>query len=223
MSSFKAQGNASGTGEVTLQTPNTNTNRSISLPDASTTLVGTDTTDTLTNKTLTSPTLNSPTIGGTPVLNASLTVSGTAQASTSGTSIDFTGIPSWAKKITVSFKAVSTNGTSQLIVQIGSGSFATTGYFGSVSDNGGADSLSNGFNIQKTGNATYQFYGHCVITLLGSNTYIASSVLASNNPTFSVSVGGGGIDLAGALDRVRVTTTGGVNTFDNGSINIIYE
>ena len=52
MSSFKAQGNASGTGEVTLETPNTNTNQTITLPDATTTLVGTDATQTLTNKTL---------------------------------------------------------------------------------------------------------------------------------------------------------------------------
>lgn len=63
MSTFKAQGNASGTGEVTLETPNTNTNRTISLPDATTTLVGTNTTDTLTNKTLTTPTITTPTIG----------------------------------------------------------------------------------------------------------------------------------------------------------------
>ena len=49
-------------------------------------------------------------------------VSGTAVASTSGTSIDFTGIPSWVKRITVMFNGVSTSGTSFKQIQIGSGS-----------------------------------------------------------------------------------------------------
>ena len=55
-------------------------------------------------------------------------VSGTAVASTSGTSIDFTGIPSWVKRITVMLNGVSTSGTSIVQVQIGSGSPTTSGY-----------------------------------------------------------------------------------------------
>ena len=55
-------------------------------------------------------------------------VSGTAQNSTSGTAIDFTGIPSWVKRITVMFNGVSTNGTSNLLLQIGAGSVTTSGY-----------------------------------------------------------------------------------------------
>ena len=35
--------------------------------------------------------------------------------------------------------------------------------------------------------------------------------------------GGGGISLAAALTAVRVTTVNGTDTFDLGSINIIYE
>lgn len=57
MSSVKLQGNASGTGSITLASPNTNNDRTISLPDATTTMVGTDATQTLTNKTLTTPTI----------------------------------------------------------------------------------------------------------------------------------------------------------------------
>ena len=61
-------------------------------------------------------------------------VSGTSVASTSGTSIDFTSIPSWVKRITVMFDGVSTNGTSNLQVQIGdSGGIENTGYTAAAS------------------------------------------------------------------------------------------
>lgn len=53
---------------------------------------------------------------------------GTSQASTSGTAIDFTGIPSWVKRITVMFSGVSTNGTSVPQIQVGAGSVTTSGY-----------------------------------------------------------------------------------------------
>jgi len=74
---------------------------------------------TLTSPTIASPTISAPvlsgsatgtytiagtyTLAGTPTAGASLITSGTAVASTSGTSIDFTGIPSWVKRITVMF------------------------------------------------------------------------------------------------------------------------
>ncbi len=66
--------------------------------------------------TLTSPVINTPTMGG------SVITSGTAVASTSGTSIDFTGIPSWVKRVTILFKGVSISSTSQFLIQLGSGS-----------------------------------------------------------------------------------------------------
>jgi hypothetical protein len=74
MSSIQFQANASGTGVFSFISPNSDTNRSLSIPDATTTLVGTDTTQTLTNKTLTSPTLTTPNINSAQVA----TVSGTA-------------------------------------------------------------------------------------------------------------------------------------------------
>jgi len=112
-----------GTGIITVVPPTTNTNRTVTIPDATTTLVGTDATQTLTNKTLSTGL----------VMSASAITSGTAVASTSGTSIDFTSIPSWVKSITVMFSAVSTSGTSDVIVRLGTGgSPETSGYVGSV-------------------------------------------------------------------------------------------
>jgi hypothetical protein len=35
--------------------------------------------------------------------------------------------------------------------------------------------------------------------------------------------GGGTVTLGGTLDRVRITTVNGTDTFDAGTINILYE
>jgi hypothetical protein len=152
--------------------------------------------------------------------------SGTAVASTSGTSIDFTSIPSWVKRITVMFAGVSTSGTSLPQVQIGSGSVVTSGYVqnatymvnaGSNSANGGT----TGFILAVGTAASDTLYGTAVITLAGSNRYV-STVNTIRLAGASV-VGAGGITLGGVLDRVRITTVNGTDTFDAGTINILYE
>lgn len=151
--------------------------------------------------------------------------SGTAVASTSGTSIDFTSIPSWVKRITVMFSGVSTNGTSNLQVQIGSGSVTTTGYLSASAYTGasaGGATSTTGFSLTAGAiSATSIFNGHCVITLLGSNIWIQSSVLGRTDGYTAMS--GGNVTLSGALDRVRITTVNGTDIFDAGSINILYE
>jgi hypothetical protein len=154
-------------------------------------------------------------------------VSGTAQASTSGTSIDFTSIPSWVKRVTVMFNGVSTNGTSYMQIQVGSGSVTTSGYSSSISTiNGGnfnSASSTTGMLVTGTNNsASYNYYSVVVINLVGSNNYV--SFTNTSTPTSSFCHNGtGGIALGGTLDRVRITTVNGTDTFDAGSINILYE
>lgn len=176
-------------------------------------------------QTITTPTLSSPTISGTYTAGTSLITSGTAQASTTGTSIDFTSIPSWVKRVTIMFSGVSTNASSALYVQVGSGSVSTTGYASQVwAGSTGSGVLTTGFCVVSgTGAAAYAFSGHIVLTLISNNTWIESSMLAYDNVT---SVGwqsaGKSPTLSGALDRVRITA-GGTDTFDAGNINILYE
>ena len=176
-------------------------------------------------QTLTTPTLSSPTISGTYTGGTSLITSGTAVASTSGTSIDFTGIPSWVKRITVMFDGVSTSGSSLKQVQVGSGSIVTTGYVStSTYIQGGVGTstvnATTGWGIYA--NATNDFlYGHMVITAFGSNIWVCSSNIRARSD-YNV-IGAGDISLSGALDRVRITTVNGTDTFDAGSINILYE
>jgi len=181
------------------------------------TVVGTSDTQTLTNKTLTSPT-----IGGTPTMNASVLSSGTAVASTSGTSIDFTSIPSWVKRITVMFSAVSTNGTSVPIVQLGAGSVETTGYTAAIMDAGSVSSTyTTGFPCVFTMAAADFFLGKITFNLLSSNLWVAEIATMRGAP--STYCGSGTKTLSGTLDRIRITTVNGTDTFDAGSINILYE
>ena len=149
--------------------------------------------------------------------------SGTAVASTSGTSINFTDIPSWVKRITVMFNAVSTNGTSSLQVQIGAGSVTSTGYVSSgwTTNTNNANSTA-GFLMTGTNAAAYAWSGIATICLLGSNGWSFASN-TSYQSSSALSLGSGYVGLSGTLDRVRITTVNGTDTFDAGSINIMYE
>ena len=151
-------------------------------------------------------------------------VQGTAQASTSGTSIDFTSIPSWVKRITVMLNGVSTNGTSIPQVQIGAGSFTTSGYVSSaasVSSSPVITSATTGFLLVGQGNAANLINGLLTIYAVGSNLWVAS--VSGSISTVVALCGGGNVTLGGTLDRVRITTVNGTDTFDAGSINILYE
>ncbi len=160
-------------------------------------------------------------------------VSGTAQASTSGTSITFTGIPSWAKRITVMFSNVTLSATSSIIVQIGAGSIANTGYIGTAGGVGNTGNImtvisyTTGFGMAGTASSANQSYnGNLSICLLDSSTGLwvanGSTSLAPGSFT-GVQVCGGSKTLSGSLDRVSITTVGGTATFSTGSINILYE
>ena len=158
----------------------------------------------------------------TPVKQSQPLTLGTAIATTSGTSHDFTGIPSWVKRITVICDGVSTNGISIPQIQIGSGSIDAASYLGSAfTANTNNTANSTGFLLGGTSAAVYARHGHVVLTLIGSNKWGCSVTLGDTNT--AVHVGGGSKTLSGTLDRIRLTTVNGTDTFDAGSINIMYE
>ena len=202
MSNLTVRGNVSGTGTVILESPNTNTNRTLTLPDATGSI--------------------------------SMSVLGTVQASTSGTSIDFTGIPSWATRIKVFLVGVSTSGTSLPVVRIGdSGGIEATGYAGSGTHSNGSgftgvsNATTNGFTLCGLWSAGDFMYAVLTLSRYNANStdWVSSHSGglpgALSNPAF---IGGGGQkSLSDVLDRIRITTVNGTDTFDSGSINIMYE
>ena len=169
------------------------------------------------------------TITGTSVRGG--ITSGTAVASTSGTSIDFTGIPSWVKRVTVMFNGVSTNGTSAFQVQLGTSSgIETTGYnattgvvAGTYVGAAGTATATTGFVLEYNNQvAAALMSGHLLLTTISSNTWVASGIIGSSS-TSQIYLFSGNKATASTLDRVRITTVNGTDTFDAGSINIMYE
>ena len=147
----------------------------------------------------------------------------------SGTSINFTGLPSWVKRITVMFNGVSTNGTSVRMVQLGdSGGVETTGYdaYGlKVETSGGITpgGSVNGFIIRSNA-GSQAMNGAMYINLLTGNTWVSTHSLNSGAATTSEAfMGSGSKTLSSTLDRIRITTVNGTDAFDAGLINILYE
>ena len=155
-------------------------------------------------------------------------VSGTAQNSTSGTAIDFTGIPSWVKRVTVMFSGVSTSGTSNPIVQLGaSGGLTTSGYLGAVISSAvspAAANMSSGFTFGTSGSSVATNLRHGIMTIanLSGNSWCCGGTVGYSDVAV-VGLIGGAVSLSGTLTQIRITTTNGTDTFDAGSINIIYE
>lgn len=168
--------------------------------------------------------------GGAPVPRMLLLP---AKATTSGTSIDFspsdgTSIPSWAKKITVTLDGVSTNGASPVQLQLGtSGGVETAGYACGTTlfSAGAANSITatSGLRLELGIEAAAAIRSGSVnILTLTGNSWAMSGVV-SRTDSASGSLANASKTLAGALDRVRITTVNGTDTFDAGSVSILVE
>jgi hypothetical protein len=149
--------------------------------------------------------------------------------SASGTTVDFTGIPAWATRITIMFNGLSLSGTDKIVVQAGTSSdFVTSGYnshFGNLRSGGNSEMLSitSGWGVWSNG-ANNTHYGTMTLIRMTGNTWISTHTggyIGGSSDTFATS-GGGSVALGAALDRVRITTNGS-NTFDAGTVNIAWE
>lgn len=154
----------------------------------------------------------------------SLITEATAVASTSGTSVSFTGLPAGILRITIMLQGVSTAAANTLQVVLGTGgtpTYTTSGYAGGMSAGNNAiatTAMSTGFDICLTGAATGTVQAQIVLTNLTGNTWMMSGISQLSNTT-AYAFSSGSVALAAALTAVRVS--GG--TFDAGTINILYE
>ena len=159
-------------------------------------------------------------------------VQGTS-VSASGTSVSFTGLPAWVKRITILMNALSTNGTSDLSVRIGSGSFVTSGYVGSsafIAQNSGAAGgagATTAFTVGGYSVNTCTISGVVTLYNITGNIWNYACTATRNGGTTSQN----GVQttvyiplsLAGVLDRVQLLAVNTTDTFDAGSVNILYE
>jgi len=147
-----------------------------------------------------------------------------------GSAVNFTGIPSWVKRITVMMNNVSTNGSSIPIIQLGdSGGIETTEYnsvcisVSAINNNITRNQISTVGIILGTDSNTAAavITGNISINKISGNTWITTgnftgASLAGNSVFTTTSTK----TLSNTLTRLRITTT---DTFDDGTINIMYE
>lgn len=138
--------------------------------------------------------------------------------------VNFTGIPSWVKRITVTFSGVSTNGTSNIWLQIGdAGGIETTGYVSGVLNGGTVTATAtstSAFLLDAAVGLSTSDNGTATIVKVSGNTWVCSSIL--NNGGVS-KVQGGTKTLSDTLTQLSITAANGTDLFDAGSINILYE
>jgi hypothetical protein len=147
----------------------------------------------------------------------------TAVTLTNQTSVDFTGIPSWAKRITICLSGFSTNGISLPKIQLGSGSIQATGYKGAVWAGAvTATHHSTGFYLINSSTAD-SYVGHTIVTLIQMVDNLWMVSMTGGYESVYICVGGGSVTLTGALDRLRLTTENGTDQFDAGIVNIMWE
>jgi hypothetical protein len=201
MSQVKILGDASGTGVFEIASPNSNTSYTLTLPQTSGTLY----------------------VPGTTV---SAIQSETA-VSASSTAVNFSNIPSWVKRITVMWYELSSNGVTDFYVQLGtSGGLVSTGYVGNSTALSNAAAVNVGTvtfglkicAITSSGNSTV---GQAIISKLTGNTWVMTSNSRVGNS--DTTLGSSSIALGGTLTQLSVVTGNGTDTFDAGSINILYE
>jgi hypothetical protein len=147
-------------------------------------------------------------------------VQGTSQASTSGTAINFTGIPSWVKRITVTFAGVANANTP--LVQLGTGAtptYTTSGYVGGADNRAATTITTTGFAA--TYSAGYTISGQMILCLNSANTWTQSVITFQTG--FVTTWGAGYVALGAVLTAIRVTTISGTDAFSAGTINIQYE
>jgi hypothetical protein len=154
----------------------------------------------------------------------------TVVATTSGTSVEFSGAngpPTWTKRITIIFNQISTNGASDIILQLGTASsYETTGYVAShlaVATTSAGTAFTNGFGLIVSPVASNNYSGLLTLAAVSDSSYSWTAMGMISAGTTTTNFASGLKVLSGAITRIRLTTTGGANTFDNGSINMLYE
>lgn len=211
-------------GSVTLGANDSASNTTLTLPNTTDTVVTLAATQTLTNKTLTSPTIDgSPSITGYDRI-----VQGTAQTGNGTGALAWTGLPTWVKRITFNYTGIynTSAGVAFNLLQIGSGSYTSSGYSSVYNNVTAANTVAVGrvtvgFIMSDGASSSYPISGMAILTLISNNTWVCNiqhQVDGLSVAEYST----GKVTLSGALDRIQLIPNGAYNILA-GTANIIYE
>ena len=159
---------------------------------------------------------------------------GTSVSPTTSTSIDFTSIPSWVKKITVTFAALKSSGGSAPTVRLGtSGGIVSSGYVGTIEGAAATGpafaTISLGFDLLDVGSAAVANLSWSGLLNLAKvdtgNTWVANYVAGNTGAVGSSAMFwmGGSVNLGATLTTLRITSANGTVQFTGGTVNILYE
>lgn len=144
---------------------------------------------------------------------------------------DGTGIPSWAKKITVSIVDVSTSGTSSKLVRLGVGGVSqATGYKGVIGFIGTTanttTSAQSSIGAQfGAGTSSSSFQGSVEFTKISDTLWAWRGIVSdfqsgtANSPAMT----SGSVVTSDVVDSLFVTNANGTDNFDAGSVSILVE
>jgi hypothetical protein len=146
----------------------------------------------------------------------------------SGSSVDFTGIPATARRVTVLLNGLTTNGTSVPLIQLGdAGGIETSGYLGgSAAVSTGATSVAihtAGAGLSSTGASSIVYRGSVSIDLVdvATNLWAISGTLGRSEGG-AVNILGYTKSLSETLTQVRLTTNS-ANVLNAGTASVSWE
>ena len=155
---------------------------------------------------------------------------GTLQSPTSGTTVDFTGIPNNVKVVYLTIDSLARSSYDWLIVQLGdSGGFETSGYTSAVDYPGSGNAFYANTAMDDNGHKIfYQATAHSgLVQLMRVGTDQTKWIMTSRCHAVGGSVSYSTYSactktLSAALTQLRITSKAGSVTFSSGSINILY-
>ena len=210
MSKVAIQGNASGTGTFTIAAPNSNTDRTLVLPDEAGTVL-----------------TSASSIPASQLPSNTVMTSGTAIDMNGQSSAEFTGIPSGTKLIILSLHNLVTDYSANVAFELGdSGGMESSGYESVLAYNYDGSNLSNSretTQFRLGGWGTRVYGGTLTLTLVDSASNTWSGVATSTTNSSSergILWSVGTKSLSSTLDRLRFLTSTG--TCASGTVNILY-
>lgn len=146
-------------------------------------------------------------------------------ATTSGTAIDITGLPTGVKAIYIHFDKNTVNGATNFLLQLGdSGGIENTGYLGACYQLGSTGVTSTaGFPIRRAA-STIAIVGTLILMIenAANNTWSINGNLARSESLGDIFVCAGQKSLSATLDRIRLVSENGTAIFNGGNFSISY-